>query len=121
MLPKSGALDGHRRFHQKIGVNKKYLVITLGTVYGFWGRCRLRKQYRSFRRNLNLGCHRLLRFSGGHHGRGGIGVGFALSPINPYTLGVAQISRNSRFSQALDWVVLVLLGLTLLALYICTQ
>jgi len=51
---------------------------------------------------------------------GGIGVGFALSPINPYTVGVAQgIAELPTFSGAWLRALLVLTSLGLLSWYIC--
>ena len=53
---------------------------------------------------------------------GGIGVGFALSPINPYTVGVAQdIAQLDTFSGAGLRIVLVIAGLTLLSVYLCKK
>lgn len=50
---------------------------------------------------------------------GGIGVGFALSPINPYTVGVSQsIAGLPIFSGALLRCALVISALSLLAWYI---
>ncbi|MED7789409.1 TIGR00366 family protein [Francisella sp. 19X1-34] len=50
---------------------------------------------------------------------GGIGIGFALSPINPYTIGVAQqIAHLPLFSGAGLRTVMVLLALTFLGFYI---
>lgn len=53
---------------------------------------------------------------------GGIGIGFALSPINPYTVGVAQgIAELPIFSGAGLRTALVLASLALLSYYICTR
>ena len=53
---------------------------------------------------------------------GGIGIGFALSPINPYTVGVAQgIAELPTFSGAWLRTLLVLSSLALLSLYICKR
>lgn len=50
---------------------------------------------------------------------GGIGIGFALSPINPYTVGVSQsIAGLPIFSGALLRCILTFLSLSLLAWYI---
>lgn len=50
---------------------------------------------------------------------GGIGVGFALSPINPYTVGVSQnIAHLPIFSGALVRCLLTFVSLSLLAWYI---
>ncbi|MBK2124357.1 YfcC family protein, partial [Fangia hongkongensis] len=50
---------------------------------------------------------------------GGIGVGFALSPINPYTIGVAQhMAQLPIFSGALLRTILVFITLSALAYYI---
>jgi uncharacterized ion transporter superfamily protein YfcC len=53
---------------------------------------------------------------------GGIGVGFALSPINPYTVGVAQgIAELPTFSGAWLRAAMVISSLALLSYYICTR
>jgi uncharacterized ion transporter superfamily protein YfcC len=53
---------------------------------------------------------------------GGIGVGFALSPINPYTVGVAQgIAELPTFSGAGLRTALVIASLALLSLFICKK
>lgn len=50
---------------------------------------------------------------------GGIGIGFALSPINPYTVGTAQIiAELPIFSGALLRTILVFIALTSLSIYI---
>lgn len=53
---------------------------------------------------------------------GGIGIGFALSPINPYTVGVAQqIAELSLFSGATFRLLLLLVSLVALCIYLVNQ
>ena len=105
-----------------IGMERKNLLIWLSTyMYGIFG------VTVGFENNIALVPIALLisnalGFSnrvGGCIAVGGIGVGFALSPINPYTVGVSQgIAELPLFSGALLRSVLVFSSLTLLAFYI---
>ena len=126
VLQKTGSLETAIGVSvRKIGVHNKYIVITLGTfIYGFFGVAV------GFENNIALvpvatlissaiGCSALV---GTTMAVGGIGVGFALSPINPYTVGVAQdIAELPTFSGAGLRIVLVLAGLSLLAFYLCRK
>ena len=105
VLQGTGALEtGIGVSVRKIGVEHKNIVITIGTfIYGFFGVAV------GFENNIALvpvatlissaiGCSALV---GTTMAVGGIGVGFALSPINPYTVGVAQdIAQLDTFSGA---------------------
>ena len=108
---------------RSIGAERKNLVIVIGTfIYGFFGVAV------GFENNIALvpiailiasaiRCNALV---GTTMAVGGIGIGFALSPINPYTVGVAQdIAKLETFSGAGLRTALLLCGLTLLAIYIC--
>lgn len=126
VLEKTGALEaGIGVSVRKIGVEHKNIVITIGTfIYGFFGVAV------GFENNIALvpvatlissaiGCSALV---GTTMAVGGIGVGFALSPINPYTVGVAQdIAQLPTFSGAGLRIALVLSGLTLLSVYLCKK
>lgn len=124
ILQKTGALENaigvavHRA-----GVERRNVIITVGTfIYGFFGVAV------GFENNIALvpiavliasaiGCSSLV---GTAMAVGGIGVGFALSPINPYTVGVAQgIAELPTFSGAWLRTLLVLAALGLLSFYIC--
>lgn len=109
----------------KLGIEKRNIVITVGTfIYGFFGVAV------GFENNIALvpvavlvanaiGCSSLV---GTTMAVGGIGIGFALSPINPYTVGVAQgIAQLPTFSGAWLRVILVVASLALLSLYICKR
>lgn len=113
----------------KLGANdstqSRNLVITLGTfIYGFFGAAV------GGENNIALipvgvliasaiGCSRLV---GVTMAVGGIGVGFALSPISPYTVGVAQsIGELPLFS---GWELRTLMAISCLAIlsaYICLR
>ena len=123
VLQSTGALENligvtvHR-----IGSHRRKLIITAGTfIYGFFGIAV------GFENNIalipvagliasSIGASALVGIC---MAVGGIGVGFALSPINPYTVGVAQkIAGLPAFSGAGFRSIMVLSALTLLALYI---
>jgi len=123
VLQSTGALENligvtvHR-----IGAHRRKLIITAGTfIYGFFGVAV------GFENNIALipvagliasaiGASPLVGIC---MAVGGIGVGFALSPINPYTVGVAQkIAGLPAFSGAGFRAMMVLSALSLLALYI---
>lgn len=106
----------------KIGAHRRKLIITAGTfIYGFFGVAV------GFENNIALipvagliasaiGASPLVGIC---MAVGGIGVGFALSPINPYTVGVAQkIAGLPAFSGAGFRSAMVISALSLLALYI---
>lgn len=126
VLQGTGALEtGIGVSVRKIGVEHKNIVITIGTfIYGFFGVAV------GFENNIALvpvatlissaiGCSALV---GTTMAVGGIGVGFALSPINPYTVGVAQdIAQLDTFSGAGLRIVLVIAGLALLSFYLCKK
>lgn len=126
VLQKTGALETAIGVSvRKIGVHNRNVVITIGTfIYGFFGVAV------GFENNIALvpvatlissaiGCSALV---GTTMAVGGIGVGFALSPINPYTVGVAQdIAQLPTFSGAGLRIGLVVIGLSLLALYLCKK
>ena len=126
VLQKTGSLETAIGVSvRKIGVHNKNIVIVLGTfIYGFFGVAV------GFENNIALvpvatlissaiGCSPLV---GTTMAVGGIGVGFALSPINPYTVGVAQdIAQLPTFSGAGLRIILVIGGLSLLAFYLCKR
>lgn len=94
LLGKTGALDAAvGTFVKTIGLKRKKLIIWLTTfLYGFMGVAV------GFENNIALVPVALLITSAigtkkevaAGMAVGGIGVGFALSPINPYTVGVSQ-------------------------------
>ncbi len=107
----------------RVGVERRNVIITAGTfIYGFFGVAV------GFENNIALvpiavliasaiGCSSLV---GTTMAVGGIGIGFALSPINPYTVGVAQgIAELPTFSGAWLRTLMVLSSLGLLSFYIC--
>ncbi|WP_129138553.1 YfcC family protein [Modicisalibacter coralii] len=124
ILQRSGALENAIGVAvHKVGVERRNLIITVGTfIYGFFGVAV------GFENNIALvpiavliasaiGCSSLV---GTTMAVGGIGVGFALSPINPYTVGVAQgIAELPTFSGAWLRTLMVVASLGLLSLYIC--
>src|SRR5690606_37500875 len=66
-----------------------------------------------------IGCSRLV---GVTMAVGGIGIGVALSPINPYTVGVAQsIGELPLFSGWSLRLLMVLTSLALLSAYLCLR
>jgi uncharacterized ion transporter superfamily protein YfcC len=113
----------------KLGANdstkSRNLVITLGTfIYGFFGAAV------GGENNIALipvgvliasaiGCSRLV---GVTMAVGGIGVGFALSPISPYTVGVAQsIGELPLFSGWELRTLMAVICLAVLSAYICLR
>ncbi|SHF65678.1 Uncharacterized membrane protein YfcC, ion transporter superfamily [Modicisalibacter ilicicola DSM 19980] len=124
ILQKSGALENAIGVAvNRVGVERRNVIITAGTfIYGFFGVAV------GFENNIALvpiavliasaiGCSSLV---GTTMAVGGIGIGFALSPINPYTVGVAQgIAELPTFSGAWLRTLLVLSSLGLLSFYIC--
>lgn len=126
ILQKTGVLENAIGVAvRKVGVERRNLIITVGTfIYGFFGVAV------GFENNIALvpiavliasaiGCSSLV---GTAMAVGGIGIGFALSPINPYTVGVAQgIAELPTFSGAWLRTLLVVSSLGLLSLYICKR
>ncbi len=115
----------------KVGVGagnntrSRNLIIVLGTfIYGFFGVAV------GGENNIALvpvgvlvasaiGCSRLV---GVTMAVGGIGIGFALSPISPYTVGVAQsIGELPLFSGWELRTLMVLASLAMLSAYICLR
>lgn len=107
---------------RKVGLDNRHIVITLTTfVFGFFGAAV------GFENNIALvpigalvghalGGGSLL---GAGMAVGGIGIGFALSPINPYTVGVAQgIAELPTFSGAWLRTLLLLSSLGLLSWFL---
>lgn len=106
-------------------LRSRNLIIVLGTfIYGFFGVAV------GGENNIALvplgvlvaaaiGCSRLV---GVTMAVGGIGIGFALSPINPYTVGVAQsIGELPLFSGWSLRLLMVLTSLALLSAYLCLR
>ena len=126
ILQKTGALENVIGVAvNRVGVERRNIIITVGTfIYGFFGVAV------GFENNIALvpiavliasaiGCSSLV---GTTMAVGGIGIGFALSPINPYTVGVAQgIAELPTFSGAWLRTLLVLSSLGLLSAYICKR
>ncbi|MGY0554242.1 YfcC family protein [Vreelandella sp. 2A-K22] len=126
ILQKTGALENAIGVAvNRVGVERRNVIIVVGTfIYGFFGVAV------GFENNIALvpiavliasaiGCSSLV---GTAMAVGGIGIGFALSPINPYTVGVAQgIAELPTFSGAWLRTLLVLSSLALLSLYICKR
>ncbi|MBW6390101.1 YfcC family protein [Billgrantia antri] len=124
ILQRTGALENAIGVAvNRAGVERRNIIITAGTfIYGFFGVAV------GFENNIALvpiavliasaiGCSSLV---GTTMAVGGIGIGFALSPINPYTVGVAQgIAELLTFSGAWLRTLLVVSSLALLSLYIC--
>ncbi|MDW5377731.1 AbgT family transporter [Halomonas sp. HP20-15] len=124
ILQRTGALENAIGVAvNRVGVERRNLIITVGTfIYGFFGVAV------GFENNIALvpiavliagaiGCSSLV---GTTMAVGGIGIGFALSPINPYTVGVAQgIADLPTFSGAWLRTLMVISSLALLSLYIC--
>ncbi|MBS9403574.1 YfcC family protein [Halomonas sp. TRM85114] len=124
ILQRTGALENAIGVAvNRVGVERRNVIITAGTfIYGFFGVAV------GFENNIALvpiavliasaiGCSSLV---GTSMAVGGIGIGFALSPINPYTVGVAQgIAELPTFSGAWLRTLLVVASLALLAFYIC--
>ncbi|EPC01515.1 C4-dicarboxylate ABC transporter [Litchfieldella anticariensis FP35 = DSM 16096] len=124
ILQRTGALENAIGVAvNRVGVERRNIIITAGTfIYGFFGVAV------GFENNIALvpiavliasaiGCSSLV---GTAMAVGGIGIGFALSPINPYTVGVAQgIAELPTFSGAWLRTLLVVSSLALLSFYIC--
>lgn len=126
LIQKTGALENAIGVAvHKVGVKNRNIIITIGTfIYGFFGISV------GFENNIALVPVAVLISSavglsslvGTVMAVGGIGIGFALSPINPYTVGVAQgIAELPTFSGALLRTCLVLSSLAALSYYICTK
>ncbi|MCG9658069.1 AbgT family transporter [Vibrio mediterranei] len=126
ILQRSGALENAIGVAvNRVGVENRNLIITIGTfIYGFFGVAV------GFENNIALVPVAVLisaavgysRLVGTVMAVGGIGVGFALSPINPYTVGVAQgIAELPTFSGAGLRTALVIASLALLSLFICKK
>lgn len=123
LLTVTGALENAVGATVKtIGLENRHRVIILTTfVFGFFGAAV------GFENNIALvpigalvghalGGGALL---GAGMAVGGIGIGFALSPINPYTVGVAQgIAELETFSGALLRTLLLLSALCILCWYL---
>ncbi|MBM7454980.1 putative ion transporter superfamily protein YfcC [Oceanisphaera litoralis] len=109
---------------RRIGLDKGHLLIWLATyLYGIFG------MSVGYENNIALVPVALLVSSalgytnlvGACIAIGGIGIGFTLSPINPYTVGVAQsIAGLPIFSGALLRFGMAFMALSLLAWYITT-
>lgn len=126
ILQRSGALENAIGVAvNRVGVQNRNLIITVGTfIYGFFGVAV------GFENNIALVPVAVLisaavgysSLVGTVMAVGGIGIGFALSPINPYTVGVAQgIAELPTFSGAGLRTALVLASLALLSLFICKK
>ncbi|MDO6788140.1 AbgT family transporter [Cobetia marina] len=130
VLKSTGALEnaiGVAAYRMGAGrsVKSRNVILVTGTfIYGFFG------MTVGSENNMALvplgvliasaiGCSRLV---GVTMAVGGIGVGFALSPINPYTVGVAQsIGELPLFSGWELRTLMMLLCLSTLAAYICLR
>lgn len=108
-----------------VGLKRRnYIVILTTMVFGFFGAAV------GFENNIALvpvgvvvaraiGCSNII---GAGMAVGGIGVGFALSPINPYTVGVAQkVTELPLFSGGLLRLTLLLTALSLLCGFILSK
>lgn len=124
LLHQTGALNtAIGMMVHRVGLARRRLLITLAVfVYGFFGIAV------GFENNIALVpiavmMARMLGTSnmvGVAMSVGGIGIGFALSPINPYTVGVAQgIAELPTFSGAGMRIALVVTALSILSFYIC--
>ncbi|MDI5933984.1 YfcC family protein [Halomonas kalidii] len=128
ILQRTGALENaigvavHKAGAEN-NTRSRNLIIAAGTfIYGFFGVAV------GFENNIALvpigvliataiGCSRLV---GVVMAVGGIGIGFALSPINPYTVGVAQgIGELSTFSGWWLRTLMVVACLATLIVFIC--
>ncbi|MFG6177545.1 YfcC family protein [Halomonas sp. THAF12] len=128
ILQRTGALENAigvavHRVGAENNTRSRNLIIVAGTfIYGFFGVAV------GFENNIALvpigvliataiGCSRLV---GVTMAVGGIGIGFALSPINPYTVGVAQgIGELPTFSGWWLRTLMVLGCLATLSAFIC--
>lgn len=126
ILQKTGALENAIGVAvNKVGVKNRNVIITVGTfIYGFF--C----VAVGFENNIALVPVAVLisaavgysSLVGTVMAVGGIGIGFALSPINPYTVGVAQgIAELPTFSGAWLRTLMVVTSLALLAYFICAK
>ncbi len=126
ILQRTGALENAIGVAvHKMGVKNRNLIITIGTfIYGFFGVAV------GFENNIALVPVAVLisaavgysSLVGTTMAVGGIGIGFALSPINPYTVGVAQgIAELPTFSGAWLRTIVVVASLALLSYYICAR
>ncbi|WEM44733.1 AbgT family transporter (plasmid) [Photobacterium sp. DA100] len=126
ILQKTGALENAIGVAvNKVGVKNRNVIITVGTfIYGFFGVAV------GFENNIALVPVAVLisaavgysSLVGTVMAVGGIGIGFALSPINPYTVGVAQgIAELPTFSGAWLRTLMVLTSLAALAYFICAK
>ena len=126
ILQKTGALENAIGVAvNKVGVKNRNVIITVGTfIYGFFGVAV------GFENNIALVPVAVLisaavgysSLVGTVMAVGGIGIGFALSPINPYTVGVAQgIAELPTFSGAWLRTLMVVTSLALLAYFICAK
>ncbi|MFC0179800.1 YfcC family protein [Thorsellia kenyensis] len=124
ILQKTGALENAIGvWIHRMGLNKSNIIITICTfIYGFFGIAV------GYENNIALVPIAVLIASaigrsnliGAMIAVGGIGVGFALSPISPYTVGVAQtIGELPLFSGAPFRFIHVFSALGLLSFYIC--
>lgn len=128
ILQRTGALENaigvavHKAGAEN-SIKSRNLIIAAGTfIYGFFGVAV------GFENNIALvpigvliaaaiGCSRLV---GVVMAVGGIGIGFALSPINPYTVGVAQgIGELPTFSGWWLRTLMVVACLATLVVFIC--
>ncbi|MEQ9537423.1 MAG: TIGR00366 family protein [Deltaproteobacteria bacterium] len=123
VLDETGALENAVGvFVRKIGLANRKVIIWMTTfVFGFFGVAV------GFENNIALVPVALLVSAAIGAGRlvgvgmavGGIGVGFALSPINPYTVGVSQqLAELPLFSGALLRATLVVVALAAVAAYV---
>ncbi|MDV5169714.1 YfcC family protein [Photobacterium rosenbergii] len=126
ILQKTGALENAIGVAvNKAGIENRNIIITIGTfIYGFFGVAV------GFENNIALVPVAVLISSAVGYSSlvgtvmavGGIGIGFALSPINPYTVGVAQgVAELPTFSGAWLRALLVVTSLALLAYFICAK
>ncbi|MDA9558153.1 YfcC family protein [Vibrio sp.] len=126
MLQKTGALENAIGVAvHKAGVKNRNVIITVGTfIYGFFGVAV------GFENNIALIPVAILISSavgysslvGTTMAVGGIGLGFALSPINPYTVGVAQtLAELPLFSGAWLRTIMTIVSLAALSWYICAR
>lgn len=123
VMTKSNAMEhGIGTMVKHIGLERRGLIIWLGTfLYGLFGIAV------GFENNIALVPVAMIISATLGYGNvvgvcmavGGIGIGFALSPINPYTVGVSQtIAELPLFSGAIFRFLLCMAALALLALYI---
>jgi len=125
VMKKSHALENTvATIVRKVGTDNRALMIWVGTfIYGLFGAAV------GFENNIALVPIAMIvtatlgysNVVGAAMAVGGIGVGFALSPINPYTVGVSHdIAGLPLFSGAGLRTLLMVSALALLALYINT-